>query len=63
MRYYTDDPVRDAERYYRDMDAEAGGFPVCEDCGEHIQDETAYYIEGHWICPRCIHIYEREVTR
>lgn len=36
-------------------------LPVCEDCGEHIQDETAFYINGEWICHDCMSSYEREV--
>ena len=24
--------------------------PVCAECGEHIQDEYAFYIDGEWIC-------------
>lgn len=35
--------------------------PVCADCGEHIQDEFAYYINGEWICEECMDSYKREV--
>ena len=31
--------------------------PVCADCGEHIQDEEAYYINGEWICVDCMSAY------
>lgn len=36
--------------------------PVCADCGHHIQEEEAYYINGEWICERCMDSYRREVT-
>ena len=35
--------------------------PVCADCDEHIQDESAFYINGEWVCERCIGIYRRGV--
>lgn len=28
--------------------------PVCYYCGEHIQDEFAYNINGELICPDCL---------
>lgn len=31
--------------------------PVCADCGEHIQDEDAYYINGDFICSDCMSAY------
>ena len=31
--------------------------PVCADCGEHIQDEDAYYINGEFICKDCMDAY------
>lgn len=35
--------------------------PVCADCDEHIQKEEAYYINGEWICERCMDSYKRMV--
>ena len=38
-------------------------LPECEYCGEHIQDEYAYCIEGTWICERCMNEhFRREVV-
>ena len=31
--------------------------PECADCGEHIQDEDAYYINGEFICKDCMSSY------
>lgn len=61
MMFYTDDPIRDAERYQAAQDNLLQSLPVCADCDEHIQDETAYYINGEWICRRCMEAYERQV--
>lgn len=61
MMFYTDDPIRDAERYQAAQDNLLQSLPVCADCADHIQDETAYYINGEWICRRCMEAYERQV--
>jgi len=38
-------------------------LPVCEHCGERIQDEYAYYIEDTWICEECLKDnFRREVV-
>ena len=50
----TDNPVRDAERYYNDLDARLERRPVCDKCHEHIQDEYAYEVEpGSYYCWDC----------
>lgn len=59
--FYTDDPILDAERHQAAQDNRLQSLPVCADCDEPIQDETAYYINGEWICCRCMEAYEREV--
>ena len=52
--YRTDDPVRDFESYQRDLDECIERYPICECCGEHIQDEQLYYIDGRYFCEECI---------
>lgn len=37
-----------------EMERRRARRPVCDDCGEHIQDETAFLINGSWICERCM---------
>lgn len=59
--YYTDDPIADFDRWDTDQHKQLEQLPVCEDCGEHIQDETAFYINGEWICEDCMDSYRREV--
>ena len=51
---YTDDPGRDA--YMHDMAAEEwlAARPVCQICGNPIQDDRAVMIGGAYICFGCI---------
>lgn len=50
---FTADPVADAERYTADLDARLRRRPVCDCCGEHIQDERALHYKGIWLCDSC----------
>ncbi len=59
---YTDDPLRDFVRWDAEQERRLQMLPECADCGEHIQEETAYYINGEWICKDCMDSYLREVT-
>ena len=59
--FFTEDPVSDFERFDAEQEKRLEQLPVCADCEEHIQDEEAYYINGEWICERCIDSYRREV--
>ena len=59
--FFTEDPVSDFERFDAEQERRLEQLPVCADCEEHIQDEEAYYINGEWICERCIDSYRREV--
>lgn len=52
---WTDDPVRDAERYWAELDRE----PVCDRCGETLEGH-GYRIGGDLICPACLDKYYRE---
>lgn len=48
-------------RHDAEQEAQLEKLPECSECGEHIQDEEAYYINGEWICERCMDSYKREV--
>ena len=50
---WTDDPIADYERYEREQQRQLERLPKCSDCGQHIQDEEAYYLNGEWICLEC----------
>lgn len=58
---YTDDPLMDFDRWQTDQERWLSERPQCDDCGEHIQSETAFYINDCWICEDCIDSYRREV--
>ena len=59
--YYTDDPIADFNDYDAEQNRRLEEMPVCADCDEHIHDETAFYINGEWICENCMDAYRREV--
>lgn len=54
MLYYSDDPVRDAERYYADQEKKLERLPQCFFCGYPCQGEKAYLIQDKWVCEDCI---------
>ena len=45
-----DDFYRDDRRRYEWIQSR----PICPVCGNYIQDEYAYLINGEWYCPQCI---------
>ena len=59
--FYSDNPVADFERWDAYQTKQLEKRPVCRDCDEHIQEDTAYYYNGEWICKDCMSSYEREV--
>jgi len=60
--FYTDDPIMDFHRWDAEQQSQIDQLPECADCGEVIQDETAFYINGEWICEDCIDAYRKDVT-
>ena len=60
-RQFTDDPIADFEGWDADQERQLARRPTCTECDEHIQEETAYYINGEWICHSCMECYLREV--
>ena len=36
--------------------------PMCVECDKTIRDDSAFYIEGEWVCEGCMETYRREVT-
>ena len=44
--YFTNDPLRDFERYEAEQAEKTERLPVCEICGEHIQDEYGYCVDS-----------------
>ena len=60
--YRTDDPVRDAENYIADKEAELEKLPKCSDCGYAIQTEKCYEFGSKLICPECLEMYHERNT-
>lgn len=54
---WTDDPVYDADQHDAECERWLERRPVCKMCGEHIQDEYMYVIDGKNICPSCLEDY------
>lgn len=56
MAYFSDDPVADFERYDRDQERMIDRLPVCEGhkCGERIQDDLYFDIDGEILCEKCM---------
>ena len=44
-----------------EMERRRARRPVCRDCGEPIQDETAFLRDGEWTCERCMDNYRELV--
>lgn len=51
---YTDDPVRDHDRYQEDKENQLQKMPKCSICTKHIQDDFLYEINDELICEECI---------
>lgn len=60
--YYSDDPVRDFERYERAQAKRLSELPVCDFCDEPIQGEYYYSINGDNICPKCLDRHFKQYT-
>lgn len=50
---WTDDPVRDAERWMEAQDLRLELLPKCCGCGQPIQQEDAVCVDGYWYCEEC----------
>ena len=51
--FYTDDPTADFEVYDAEQERKLDKLPVCECCGEPIQQEKAIYYNDQWCCEDC----------
>lgn len=54
---FTDDPIRDFENYYDDLERKLEELPICSECGEHIQDDMCYEINGEYLCENCVDMH------
>lgn len=44
-----------------EMERRRARRPICDECGDYIQDETAFLIHGKWFCKECIDNFEELV--
>lgn len=61
MVFYSNDPIADFDAWDAAQNKQLAKLPVCADCDDPIQDDFAYYINGEWICERCMDAYKTEV--
>lgn len=59
---YTDNPSADFLAHDIEQEKALAKLPHCDDCGEPIQDDEAYYYHGDVICEDCMSSYKRTVT-
>lgn len=60
--HYTDDPVADYNKHDKQHEIWLRTLPICAECGEPIQDEECYEINGEFICPECLKDNHRRWT-
>jgi len=61
--YRTDDPLADFDRWDAEQSRQERELPCCVDCGEHIHQEDAVYMDGRWFCDSCLDSYRMAVTQ
>lgn len=62
MLKYTDDPVADFHAYDDEQQKWLDSLPVCAECGQPIQDDYCYEIDGEIICEECLNDNYRHFT-
>ena len=53
----------DLNRHEREVEAWLRSRPVCDSCGEPIQDEYMYEINGDKLCEECWNEYVKDEIR
>lgn len=56
------DPYRDFNRWNDEQEERLAELPECEECGEHIQDEYLWDIDGQILCEDCARKLYRRFT-
>lgn len=54
MPYYSDNPVLDALRHDTAQEIALNKLPKCTCCGEPIQQDDAFCIDGQYWCDNCM---------
>ena len=50
---WTDNPILDFQRNDAEQQEQLDKLPICECCGEPIQQEKAIYYNDQWCCIDC----------
>ena len=58
---YVPDPLDHWLEHDRQREEELNKLPVCDSCGEHIQEEYCYVINDDYICESCMEENKRSV--
>ena len=59
---FTDDPLSDFDRHDRQQEEWLNSLPVCDCCGEPIQEEYCYEINGEYFCEDCLDMHFRKAV-
>ena len=59
---FTGDPYADFVQHDIEQQRWLEKLPVCVFCGEHIQDDFVFYINGEIICEECANDNFRQPT-
>lgn len=58
--YFTDNPVKDHDRYQEEQDKQLQKLPKCSMCDEHIQTDYLYEINDEVVCEECLNEHFRK---
>jgi formylmethanofuran dehydrogenase subunit E len=62
MSFYSDDPIRDYDRYDAQREKQLEDFPRCSECDKYICDDFYYEFDGEIICEDCLCDNHRKST-
>ena len=52
--FYSDNPIADFERYDAEQQRQLEKLPKCVGCGEPIQDDDLFDVNGDLFCEECM---------
>lgn len=61
MMHYSDNLHVDFLKHEADQERWLESLPVCDECGEHIQSEDLYELDGLLFCENCMEGHRRSV--
>jgi len=61
MQMYIPDNYDLFARHDAEQEAQLEKLPECSECGEKIQDEHCFEINGEYICERCMEGHKKHI--